>query len=202
MQNAEDLSPSQIGEFLKASEGIDFSGASRAEAYGWIQRTLIEQEYGRQRKKERGVIRVYLSKVTGRSLAQITRLIRLYLQLGRIETTPYQRHQFSTKYTQADIALLADVDRAHERMNGPATLQVLKREYEQYGKLEFVRLAGISVAHLYNLRGSSKYRKQAAVFQPTRPTAVSIGERRKPDPGGRPGFLRVDTVHQGESATL
>src|SRR6202165_374347 len=186
MQNAEDLSPTQIGEFLKASEGIDFSGASRAEAYGWIQRTLIEQEYGRQRKKERGVIRAYLSKVTGRSLAQITRLIRLYVQLGRIETTPYQRHQFATKYTQADIALLADVDRAHERLNGPATLRVLKREYQQYGKAEFVRLAGISVAHLYNLRGSVRYRKQAAIFEPTRPTAVSIGERRKPDPQGRP----------------
>src|ERR1700694_4955816 len=198
MRNAEDLSPSQIGEFLKASEGIDFSGASRTEAYAWIQRTLIQQEYGRQRKKERGVIRAYLSKVTGRSLAQITRLIRLYVQLGRIETTPYQRHRFATKYTQADVALLAEVDRAHERMNGPATLRVLRREYEQYGKLEFVRLAGISVAHLYNLRGSSKYRKQAAVFQPTRPTAVSIGERAKPDPGGRPGFLRVDTVHQGD----
>jgi len=27
---------------------------------------------------------------------------------------------------------------------------------------------------------------------------VSIGERRKPDPQGRPGFLRVDTVHQGD----
>src|SRR5450756_1821437 len=91
MQNAEDLSPTQIGEFLKASEGIDFGGTSRAEAYGWIQQTLIEQEYGRQRKKERGVIRAYLSKVTGRSLAQITRLIRLYIQLGRIETTPYRR---------------------------------------------------------------------------------------------------------------
>jgi transposase InsO family protein len=198
MQNAENLSPTQIGEFLKASEGIDFAGASRAEAYGWIQRTLIEQEYGRQRKKERGVIRAYLSKVTGRSLAQITRLIRLYLQLGRIETTPYQRHRFASKYTQADIALLADVDRAHERMNGPATLRVLKREYQQYGKAEFVRLAEISVAHLYNLRGSVQYRKQAAVFEPTRPTAVSIGERRKPDPQGRPGFLRVDTVHQGD----
>jgi hypothetical protein len=202
MQNAEDLSPTQIGEFLKASEGIDFGGTSRAEAYGWIQQTLIEQEYGRQRKKERGVIRAYLSKVTGRSLAQITRLIRLYIQLGRIETTPYQRHRFATKYTQADVALLADVDRAHERMNGPATLRVLKREYEQFGKAEFVRLAGISVAHLYNLRGSAKYRKQAAVFERTRPTAVLIGERRKPNPQGRPGFLRVDTVHQGESATL
>jgi transposase InsO family protein len=198
MQNAEDLSPTKIGEFLKASEGIDFRGTSRTEVYGWIQRTLVEQEYGRRRKKERGVIRTYLSKVTGRSLAQITRLVRLYVQLGRIETTPYQRHRFAAKYTQADVALLADVDRAHERMNGPATLRILKREYEQYGKVEFVRLAGISVAHLYNLRGSSKYRKQAAVFKPTRPTAVSIGERRKPDPGGRPGFLRIDTVHQGD----
>ncbi|MGH9630964.1 MAG: hypothetical protein ACRD7E_21855, partial [Bryobacteraceae bacterium] len=26
---------------------------------------------------------------------------------------------------------------------------------------------------------------------------VSIGERRKPDPKGKPGYLRLDTVHQG-----
>src|SRR5450759_2892654 len=59
-------------------------------------------------------------------------------------------------------------------------------------------MAGISVSHLYNLRNSARYRKQAAVFEPTRPNGVSIGERRKPDPQGRPGFLRVDTVHQGD----
>jgi hypothetical protein len=76
---------------------------------------------------------------------------------------------------------------------GHAFVRVLKREYEQFGKTEFVRLAQISVAHLYNLRGSAKYRKQAAVFEPTRPAAVSIGERRKPNPQGRPGLLRVDT---------
>jgi len=54
------------------------------------------------------------------------------------------------------------------------------------------------VSHLYNLRHSVGYRKQASVFEPTRPSAVSIGERRKPEPQGRPGFLRVDTVHQGD----
>jgi hypothetical protein len=27
---------------------------------------------------------------------------------------------------------------------------------------------------------------------------VSIGERRKPEPQGRPGYLRIDTVHQGD----
>jgi len=36
------------------------------------------------------------------------------------------------------------------------------------------------------------------VFTKTRPTPVSIGARRKPEPGGRPGYLRVDTVHQGD----
>src|SRR5258708_12645538 len=36
------------------------------------------------------------------------------------------------------------------------------------------------------------------VYQATRPTQVSIGERRKPDPQGRPGYLRLDPVHQGD----
>jgi hypothetical protein len=59
-------------------------------------------------------------------------------------------------------------------------------------------LARISVAHLYRLRQSRSYRQQRVRYQKTRPTAVAIGERRRPDPQGRPGFLRVDTVHQGD----
>jgi len=74
----------------------------------------------------------------------------------------------------------------------------LRREYEQFGRKEYARLAHIWVAHLYNLRHSARYRNQAAVYEPTRPTPITIGERRKPDPQGRPGFLRVDTVHQGD----
>jgi transposase InsO family protein len=35
-------------------------------------------------------------------------------------------------------------------------------------------------------------------FEKTRPTPVSIGERRRPEPGGRAGYLRIDTVHQGD----
>ena len=42
------------------------------------------------------------------------------------------------------------------------------------------------------------YRKRYAVYQPTRPTQVPIGERRRPQPERRPGYLRVDTVHQGD----
>jgi transposase InsO family protein len=94
--------------------------------------------------------------------------------------------------------LLAEVDRAHDWLSGPATVRIIKREHEQFGKKEFSRLAGISVAHLYNLRRSAGYRKMAAQWEPTRPASILIGERRKPDPQGRPGFLRIDSVHQGD----
>ena len=85
-------------------------------------------------------------------------------------------------------------------MSGPATRRILQRAYEPFGEKPYERLAKISVGHLYNLRASTRYRNQAAVIEPTQFTAASIGQRRKPDPQGRPGYVRVDTVHQGDSA--
>ena len=198
MQNAENLSHEQIREFLRSSRKIEFGGCRRAEVYGWIERTLAVQGYGSLGKTERGLIRAYAEKVTGLSVSQMTRLIRAYLDTGRVWEKPYQRHRFATRYTDSDIALLAEVDRAHERLSGPATRCILRRECEQFGRTEYARLAQISVAHLYNLRHSARYRNQAAVYEPTRPAPTTIGERRRPDPQGRPGFLRVDTVHQGD----
>lgn len=198
MQNAESLNPEQIRQFLELSEGVEFTGQSRAEVYAFLERVLVAQQYARLSKRQRGAVRHYLSKVTGLSVPQIARLIRKYRKSGRVQAQPYRRHSFATQYTDADVALLAEVDRAHERLSGPATRRILEREYQEFGNQEFQRLAGISVSHLYNLRRSSRYRRQAAVFEPTRPTPVSIAERRKPDPQNRPGFLRVDTVHQGD----
>jgi transposase InsO family protein len=194
MRNAESLTNSQIHEFLKGSAGIEFSGQSRAEVYTWVEKMLVDQEYQQQRKKQRGAIRAYRSKVAGWSMAQITRLIRGYARTGKVEAKIYRRQRFAAKYTPADIALLAQVDRAHE----PATQCILKREYAEFGDRKFTRLAEISVAHLYNLRNGAAYRKVAAVFHVTRPSPVSIAERRRPDPRGEPGYLRVDTVHQGD----
>ncbi len=89
-------------------------------------------------------------------------------------------------------------DEAHETLSGPATRRILEREVQLYGKQEYARLARISVAHLYNLRKSQRYRERRLNYIKTRPTAVSIGERRKPDPQGQPGYLPLDTVHQGD----
>jgi transposase InsO family protein len=198
MRNAESLSQEQIREFLRSSQPIQFAGCGRDEKYAWVERVLGAQNYARLSKSERGVVRAYVEKVTGLSVAQTTRLIRSFLDEGVVRRAAYQRHSFAVRYTAEDIGLLAEVDRWHERLSGPATRQILQRAYQQFGDRRFERLAQISVSHLYNLRASVRYRNQAAVFEPTRPTANAIGERRRPDPRGRPGFLRVDTVHQGD----
>jgi hypothetical protein len=94
MQNAETLNAEQIGEFLKLSGEIEFTGQSRAEVYRWAGRVLVAQEYAGQGKKQRGAIRAYIGKVTGRSLAQVTRLIRMYRTAGTVVAKPYRRRRF------------------------------------------------------------------------------------------------------------
>jgi hypothetical protein len=182
MWNAESLRREQIREFLNSSEPIEFAGCQRAEKHAWVERVLASQHYGERSKRERGVVRAYVEKVTGMSASQMTRLIRAFLDHGVVRAAPYQRHRFSARYTAEDIALLAEVDRAHERLSGPATRRILEREYEQFGELRYRRRAKISVAHPYHLRASARYRNQAAVFEATRPTAISIGERRRAEP--------------------
>jgi transposase InsO family protein len=198
MQNAERLTTERIQEFLRGSEGIEFSSQNRVELYGWVEQVLVAQEYAAQGKKERGAVRAYIVKMTGMSLPQVTRLIRQYRAEGIVKPVAYRRRRFAVKYNQQDIALLAGVDCAHGWLSGPATVRIIQRENQQFGKTEYARLGGISVAHLYNLRNSVGYRKLAAKWEATRPSAIAIGDRRKPDPQGRPGFLRIDTVHQGD----
>jgi hypothetical protein len=198
VQQAEKLSLEQIRAFLQASEEVEFEGEERQEMYGWISRTLQLQGYWQQHRANRGLLRRYLEKLTGLSRAQVTRLIRRYLESGEVTEASYRRHRFAQRYTRADVELLAAVDEVHESLSGPATKRILEREYRQYGNQEFERLAGISVAHLYNLRKQRRYRECRLSYSKTRPSAAAIGERRKPDPAGQPGYLRVDSVHQGD----
>src|ERR1039458_3978910 len=139
-----------------------------------------------------------MEKMTGLSRAQVTRLITLYLSGEEVKAQPYHRHSFVKRYTREDVELLADVDEAHGCLSGPATQKLLYRACHDFGQAEFVRLAALSVPQLYRLRHGAQYRKRSISYQPTRPTPVSIGERRRPEPNGRPGYLRVDTVHQGD----
>jgi transposase InsO family protein len=198
VHEAEKLSLEAMSLFVEASEEIRFESKNREQVYDWLERVLVGQEYAKQGKSARGLVRRYIEKMTGLSRAQVTRLIARYSATGRVQPTVYRRRRFPERFTRADIELLASVDEAHETLSGPATRRILEREVGLYGKQEYARLAGISVAHLYNLRKSQRYRERRLNYVKTRPTAVSIGERRKPDPRGQPGYLRLDTVHQGD----
>jgi hypothetical protein len=198
MEQEGPMSLDQIRAFMAASQEIRFGGSNRKEIYNWVRQTLTEQQYQEQSKVGKGVLRCYLEKMTGLSRAQGTRLIGQYLATGKVEERAYRRERFPSLYTRKDIELLAEVDEAHETLSGPATQKILYREFHEFGASDYERLARLSVAHLYNLRKTVTYRKRRVVYQVTRPTAVSIGERRQPDPQGRPGYLRVDTVHQGD----
>jgi transposase InsO family protein len=200
VHQAEKLSLEGIRRFVEASEEIRFEGANRGQVYGWVECVLVEHEYVQQGKAARGLLRRYIEKMTGLSRAQVTRLIARYAAIGRVQPTVYRRRRFPERFTRADIELLASVDEAHETLSGPATGRILEREVQLYGRQQYARLATISVAHLYNLRRSQRYRERRLNYTKTRPTTVAIGERRKPEPCGQPGYLRLDTVHQGDTA--
>lgn len=198
MDDSQATSLEQIRALVAANSVVRFTGQSRKEVYGWVESTLVRHHYAGLPRPDKGVVRLYLAQMSGLSRAQVTRLITGYQHTGRVISVPYQRNRFSKTYTAADLELLAYVDRAHGNLSGPATRRILEREYIDYGQAAYQRLAEISVAQLYRLRNTEAYRKRNTSYQPTRPTAIPIGERRKPQPQGKPGYLRIDTVHQGD----
>ena len=198
MQRAETLTIEQIERFLAASEEVRLRALDREEIYSWVEGTLRAQQYEKQTKAVRGLLLRYLVKMTGLSCAQMDRLVRRFREHGQVKESGYRRHRFPQRYTRADIELLAMVDEAHETLSGPATKRILEREYHEFGQAAYARLASLSVAHLYNFRKHRCYRERRLKVVKTRPVQIAIGERRRPDPGGQPGYLGVDTVHQGD----
>lgn len=196
----------QIEEFIKVTSKnknnddhrIKFECRSRKERYAWIDQTLGRFRYFSLRKKEKGIIQNFIKTITGISNSQLTRLIAKKRRLGKIFSDSLGRHKFAATYTVQDVALLIQTDNAHSRLSGKATKRIFEREYQIFNKKEYVRLQNISISHIYNLRGKRQYLSNALFWQKTKPTPVNIGKREKPQPYGKPGYIRVDTVHQGD----
>jgi hypothetical protein len=190
---------SQLEIFTQAAHGLNFVGRTRKERYAWTEKLLQRFWYFSTGKKNRSIIKTYARKMTGYSDAQMTRLI------GKMKKTRHivvpdsaNRSTFPTRYTSADVALLIATDDAHGRLSGKATKEIFRRQFAVFDDERFIRLKEISTSHLYNLRGKRQYVSLAGTFTRTNPTAVPIGERRKPFPDGKPGYIRVDSVHQGD----
>lgn len=188
-----------LGSFIKGSLGIDFKGKGRTEVYGWVEATLTKFLYPTLSKKEKGTLKKYLSKVTGYSRSQMTRLVKKQTETGYVKVKSEKRYCFPKKYPKEDISLLAQTDSLHGYPNGQALKMILKRLVATFGLVAFANLSRISVAHIYNLRKSVLYRRINKDYSPTRPSLErKLGERRRPRPLGKPGYVRVDSVHQGD----
>ena len=196
----------QIEQFLSASTLVEFSKSKYGDdsgRYAHISRVLKRFDYHQRTKRERGVLLRYLRHTSGYSRPQITRLVAQW-HTNRLANEPLRKRYtaptapFTRKYTAIDIELLVEMDKANEDVCGPAIVHLLKRAYNDYGDTRYERLATLSSSHLYNLRKSAGYQTRRVVFAKTQSVCNAIGIRKPPRPDGRAGFVRVDSVHQGD----
>jgi transposase InsO family protein len=185
-----------IENFLKASSDSDFRPNSKQEIYEWLQNFLLKIHYRKLKKKEKRTVKTFINKVTGYSQVQIKRLLKKHKE-STLKWIPWQKTSFTAIYSEKDIGLLHETDFVH-RLSGPATREILNREFNVFRKKEYEKISQISSSHIYNLRKKISYLRRGKIFEETKYTSVSIGRRMKPRPSGRPGFFRVDSVHQGD----
>ncbi len=190
----------QVRAFVEGSGPVDYQPLDRAAAYAFVRGTLTGFDYHLLGRADRGRVRAYIGKACGFSPARISRLIRQQAETGVVADRRARNsgRPFETVYTPADIRLLAEVDEAFGGMSGLATCEILRRQFEVHGDARFERLADVSRSHVYNLRASRTCRTRRTTWEKTRPSPVAIGVRKAPEPNGRPGFPRVDTVHMGD----
>ena len=198
MEEARLQTLAQVRAFLDGTTEVAFRVA-KAERHRFIERVLKRFGYARHGRADKGVLLRYLERMTGLSRQQVTRLVKQYRKDGKLVARQgAPRHGFTHRYTVMDVALLAEMDALHGTLSGPATKKLMERALIVFGDARFERLAGISVSHLYNLRGGKQYQSKRRHWTKTRPTSVSIGQRRAPQPNGMPGYIRIDSVHQGD----
>jgi transposase InsO family protein len=190
----------QLRGFLAGAADLGLTATADPVArYGFIKTVLKRFKYPLQSKAHRGLIRRYLQRVSGYSRPQLSRLIAQYLRSGRlVRRYRATSSSYTRKFTPEDVVLLAELDSLHGTLSGPATCVLLRRACHLFGQARYERLATISVAHLYNLRAQPLYQQRRVHFTKTQTRPSSIGIRRAPAPEGRPGFIRIDTVHQGD----
>ena len=185
----------EVRAFLTGSSQFDFTLTNRDDAYRWIEDTLRQLRDVQLGKADKGAVRSYFEKVTGFSRAQITRLIAQFRHNRRIRDrrgTPAR--PFPRRYTAADIELLAATE--------PFTTNPPGQPYVGSVSVPSRCSANASptspTATCTACAALPPIAASAGPSRRPRATSVSIGERRKPRPEGKPGYLRIDSVHQGD----
>ena len=184
---------SQLREFVKGLKKFEVELETIEEKYTVIIKTVKKFKYSKLSRKEKHVVRLYLKKITGYKKAQLNRLISR-AQKGDLERVRYVRNNPHKIFTNNDIKLLERTDVLHRRLNRFATKEIIRREIEIFGHKEYEHISKVSASHIDNLRKTQIYK--TFWINGTKPRDIKIGETKEPEPNGKPGSIRVDTVHQ------
>ncbi len=197
MNDKKMVNPQTIKSFLEGAQPVEFI-IVKAERYCWIASTLKRTGYFQLRKGEKTIIVEYMLKMTHYSRQQLVRLIQQYRGKKRIGQPRSMRQSFAKRYNHEDISLLVKTDEYHQTPSGGTVKKLFERAYKVYNDSRYERLVTISISHIYNLRNSNAYQCQRRHFTKTTPSPVNMGQRKQPQPNGQPGYIRIDTVHQGD----
>ncbi|HBT32816.1 MAG TPA: integrase [Pusillimonas sp.] len=190
----------RLEQFLEGTAGISprVSG-NEEQRQAHVRRVLARFNYQGLSRRDKGVVVRYLVQTSGYSRQHLVRLIGRFVARKPLGQRKAPVAGFYRRYTEADVRVLAQTDALHDTPSGLAVKHLFQRAWQVYGDARYERLAGISVAHLYNLRATPRYQDCRVSWQGTRAgKGVAIGVRRAPRPAGRAGFIRIDSVHQGD----
>lgn len=192
----------QVQIFLNTNKslGVKYEIPLIRDKYEFIKRIKWSIKFVSLNKKEKHLVFSYLKIFTGYSKSHLKRLMQRAIKGTLVYNPSRKRNKFAQTYFSTDIALLIKTDVLHNCLSGEATKKILVREYNKFGKNDYATISRISISHIYNIRKSNnQYNSSEAKFLArTKATNINIGIRKKPEPNGKPGYLRVDTVHQGD----
>lgn len=197
MNDSQLSSPEDIKTFLSGNSKVEFT-IKTTDKYAWLASLIKKVNYFSLKKRDKITVREYMLRITCYSRQQLTKLIAQYRDKHWIGCKNQQNNSFTQKYTREDVLLLALTDEYHLTLSGGATKKLFERAFLVHKDSNYQRLSNISISHIYNLRKSQTYKTKRLVLTKTNSKPSLLGERKKPYPDNKPGYIRVDTVHQGD----
>jgi hypothetical protein len=197
MDDSRITSITQLKEFLKGSQQIPFSVETESieKRYTFIDETVTKFGYRKLSREDKKIVLWYVQKVTGYKKERVYQLVAI-AEKGKLKKSLYQRTKPHKIYTSSDVKLLEKTDELHLRLSELATKEIMRREYEVFGKKNYQTISHISHGHITNLRHSPIYKN--FWINHTKARQIQIGITKPPENFGRPGSIRIDSVSQDD----
>lgn len=190
----------QLRQFVEGTTEVEFRRFGKDEdRYRHIEGVLRRFGYARLKRTDKGLVVRYLMRTSGYSRPQLVAAdqarpggvaaeglsradARLCPPLPRRRRGVAGGHRHAARHALGPGHPTPDATRAGYRLRCP------------------LRPPGNNLdrAFVQSAPAHRLHRTPTGMDQDAPPTQVSIGERRAPAPEGRPGFIHIDTVHQGD----